>query len=58
MTIDEARNGNGTIGKLVKDPQLYNNLADAVQRVDQSMTELMLLLEKWKAEGIPLNLGH
>jgi len=52
--IDQARTGQGTVGKLLNDPALYNNLNDAAERLSQAVTELRLLIEKWKAEGLPV----
>lgn len=51
-TIDEAREGNGTLGKLIKDPSLYNNLNDSVKRLDSALTDMKLLIQKWEKEGI------
>ncbi|MCX5661459.1 MAG: hypothetical protein NTW19_17400, partial [Planctomycetota bacterium] len=53
-TLDQAREGQGTMGQLLNNPALYNNLNDTVQRVDKAMVELRLLIEKWKAEGLPV----
>jgi phospholipid/cholesterol/gamma-HCH transport system substrate-binding protein len=30
--IEQLRNGNGTVGKLVSDPELYNRLADSLEK--------------------------
>lgn len=54
--IENAREGNGTLGKLVNDPALYNNLTDAVQRMKMTVDQMRLLIEKWKAEGVPVQL--
>jgi len=51
---DRAEKGEGTVGKLVNDPQLYNNLNDTVQRMQKAIDELRLLVQKWKAEGVPV----
>ncbi|MEL7089360.1 MAG: MlaD family protein [Planctomycetota bacterium] len=51
-----ARKPQGTLGKLVGDPALYDNLEDAAQRIGRAADELKLLLEKWKAEGVPVKL--
>jgi phospholipid/cholesterol/gamma-HCH transport system substrate-binding protein len=51
---DQARQGEGTVGKLVNDPALYRNLNDAIERVNAAVDEAKLLLEKWKAEGVPV----
>ncbi|MCC6579164.1 MAG: MCE family protein [Phycisphaeraceae bacterium] len=51
-TSDQAREGQGSLGKLIKDPALYDNLNDAVLRIGQAADEIKLLIEKWKAEGV------
>lgn len=49
---DSARTG--TVGKLVKDPALYDNLNDATERLQKALDDLRLLVQKWKAEGLPV----
>ncbi|MCC6425400.1 MAG: hypothetical protein IT435_01135 [Phycisphaerales bacterium] len=46
--------GEGTLGQLAKNPDLYNSLRDAAVRLDRSLTELQLLIQKLKDEGIPI----
>ena len=50
----QASTGKGTMGKLLNDPAVYDNLDDTVERIGQVADELKLLLEKWKAEGVPV----
>lgn len=52
--IAEARTGQGTLGKLIGDPKLYDALTDAANRLSDALTEAKLLIEKWKAEGVPI----
>lgn len=52
--IDQASQPNGTLGKLVADPALYNNLNDAAERLQKMLDETRLLVQKWKAEGLPV----
>lgn len=52
--LEKADKGDGTIGKLVNDPALYNNINDAADRANAALKELKLLVEKWKAEGVPI----
>lgn len=52
--LADARNGKGTMGKLIQDPALYNNLTDAAARLTEAIKSAQLLLEKWKAEGLPI----
>lgn len=54
--LENANKPDGTLGKLVEDPALYNNLDDAAQRIGAAADELKLLIEKWKAEGVPVKL--
>lgn len=53
--IDQARTGKGTLGQLVTNPALYNDLQDAANRLSDALREMKLLLQKWKAEGLPLH---
>jgi phospholipid/cholesterol/gamma-HCH transport system substrate-binding protein len=56
-TLLEKGGGNeGTLGKLLNDPALYDNLDGTATRIGQAIDELRLLLQKWKAEGVPINL--
>ncbi|MFA9477060.1 MlaD family protein [Phycisphaerales bacterium AB-hyl4] len=52
--VDDAREGEGTVGRLIKDPELYENLNDAAERIQTTSDELRLLIEKWRAEGLPV----
>lgn len=52
--VDEAREGEGTMGRLMQDPELYENLNDAAERMQTTTDELKLLIEKWRAEGLPV----
>ena len=51
---DAARNGDGAMGKFINDPALYNNLNDAAARLSKAIDDVRLLVEKWKAEGLPV----
>ncbi|MCC6970516.1 MAG: MCE family protein [Phycisphaerales bacterium] len=46
--------GEGTAGMLVKNPDLYRSLNETVQRLDQTLVELKLLIQKYKDEGLPI----
>lgn len=52
--LADARTGDGTIGKLMQDPALYNNLTDAATRLTEAIKQAQLLIQKWKAEGLPV----
>ncbi len=48
--------GDGTAGKFINNPDLYNNLNDAAARLEKALVELQLLIQKYKSEGIPIKL--
>ncbi|QNN23946.1 MCE family protein [Planctomycetales bacterium ZRK34] len=50
----DARTGKGTLGRVMQDPALYNNLTDAAARLNEALKQAQLLIEKWKAEGLPV----
>lgn len=52
--VEKAHAGDGTIGRLLHDPALYHNLNDAAERLNALLIESRLLIEKWKAEGLPI----
>ncbi|MCG8510359.1 MAG: hypothetical protein MI741_14120, partial [Rhodospirillales bacterium] len=52
--VNQMSEGEGTVGKLVKDPKLYDNLNDAAERLNTALDEIRLLVEKWKKEGLPI----
>ncbi len=53
--LEDAHSGKGTLGKLVGDPSLYNNMQDAAGRLSDALKEMKLLMQKWKAEGLPVH---
>jgi phospholipid/cholesterol/gamma-HCH transport system substrate-binding protein len=53
--INQAREGDGTAGKLIQDPALYDNLTDAAQRMNLVLQRLELLFDKWRDEGVELS---
>jgi ABC-type transporter Mla subunit MlaD len=60
-TLAEARTllvranaGEGTLGQLSTNPDLYRSMVDAVNRLEAALTQGQLLIEKWKAEGLPI----
>ncbi len=50
VTLD----GEGTTARLLRDPALFENFADAALRIGALADEARLLVEKWKAEGLPV----
>lgn len=53
-TLDQVNQGQGTLGQLVTNPDLYRNLDDAARRLDATLEEARQLIEKFKAEGVRL----
>ncbi|MEM8782278.1 MAG: MlaD family protein [Planctomycetota bacterium] len=50
LTLD----GEGTAARVLNDPALFENFADAALRISALADEARLLVEKWKAEGLPV----
>ena len=55
QVAEKAGEGEGTVAKLLNDPSLYNNLNDALERINEAIKELQLLVQKWKQEGVPVS---
>jgi phospholipid/cholesterol/gamma-HCH transport system substrate-binding protein len=55
-TLEGANKGEGTIGQLVTNPDLYRSLNSAARRLDRLLEEMQLLVEQLKVEGIRLRL--
>lgn len=53
--VRQSQSSDGTLGKLMTDPALYDNLNESAIRIEQMMDEIILLVEKWKNEGLPIN---
>ena len=49
-----ATEGKGTVAQLLNDPGLYNSLNDAAVRLERTLAEAQLLIQKIKAEGLPV----
>ncbi len=52
----KAKEGEGTVAQMLNNPDLYNSLEDAAQRLEQTLREIQLLVEKIKAEGVTVDL--
>jgi phospholipid/cholesterol/gamma-HCH transport system substrate-binding protein len=49
--------GEGTAGKLINDPKLYEALLDTSQELALTVKDLRRLVEQWEQEGVSLKLG-
>jgi phospholipid/cholesterol/gamma-HCH transport system substrate-binding protein len=47
-----ASEGDGTVGLLLNNPELYRSLADAAQRLERTLALVEQLVEKIRAEGL------
>jgi phospholipid/cholesterol/gamma-HCH transport system substrate-binding protein len=60
MTFNQAatklQSGDGTMGKLVNDPKLYNNMLDATYQMTKTLEELRTVIQSWKDHGLPIKL--
>jgi phospholipid/cholesterol/gamma-HCH transport system substrate-binding protein len=50
--LGKAGNGEGTVGRLLNDPALYDDLDDAARRLDATLATLGTLIDAIKAEGV------
>jgi phospholipid/cholesterol/gamma-HCH transport system substrate-binding protein len=51
---EKIESGEGTAGRLVNDPDLYNNLLEATREMSRLVTEFRALVETWKETGVPI----
>jgi phospholipid/cholesterol/gamma-HCH transport system substrate-binding protein len=49
---EQARDGKGTVGQLMSNPDLYNSLVDSAERLKRTLGEVELLMQKIRAEGL------
>ncbi len=55
-SIKQITEGQGTTGRLVNDPRLYDGLVDLSKSLKTTVDDLDFLLGKWKDEGVNLKL--
>jgi phospholipid/cholesterol/gamma-HCH transport system substrate-binding protein len=48
----KASSGEGTVGQLLNNPDLYESLDDAADRMERTLRDIQLLLDKIKDDGI------
>jgi phospholipid/cholesterol/gamma-HCH transport system substrate-binding protein len=49
--------GEGSAGKFINDPKLYEALVDTSQELNLTVKDLRRLVEQWEQEGVSLKLG-
>jgi phospholipid/cholesterol/gamma-HCH transport system substrate-binding protein len=47
--------GEGTAGKLLNDPTLYNDLVNSMRQLSKTLTELQATLKTWREKGVDIN---
>jgi phospholipid/cholesterol/gamma-HCH transport system substrate-binding protein len=52
--LAQVREGQGSLGLLVTNPDLYRSMNDAAVRLEQALREIQLLAEKYRNEGLPI----
>jgi phospholipid/cholesterol/gamma-HCH transport system substrate-binding protein len=52
--IGRINEGEGTLGMLLNNPDLYRAMTDAARRLEKALAEAQLLVEKYRKEGIPI----
>lgn len=56
QAVAKINAGEGTVGKLVSDPKLYNDLVAATEQLTELMKEMRQMVMKWDKQGLPLKL--
>lgn len=55
-TLANVNQGEGTVGQLMLNPDLYNNINDASVRLEMMLLEATNFLEKYRTEGVEIQL--
>lgn len=55
-TLQNVNRGEGTMGKLLNDPKLYNNLLQLTERMDLLIRDFRELTATWKKQGVNIRL--
>lgn len=56
LLANQARTGEGTVGQLMRNPDLYRSLQDALDTLDELLIETRILVQQIQAEGINVDL--
>lgn len=54
QTMRTLNSGQGTLGMLLVNPDLYRSLQSAAERLERTLVEAQLLIEKYRKEGVPI----
>lgn len=55
--LERVAAGEGTAGQLMTNPDLYNSIKAAADRLNLTLEEIRLLTEQYRKEGVPLKIG-
>jgi phospholipid/cholesterol/gamma-HCH transport system substrate-binding protein len=55
-TSRAAREGEGTVGRLLNDPKVYQNLVDVTGQLEQLIQDLRVLTKSWAESGVRLRM--
>ena len=50
----QVASGEGTAGKILNDPKLYESLTDSCENFNQAITEFRALIDQWSKKGLEL----
>jgi phospholipid/cholesterol/gamma-HCH transport system substrate-binding protein len=56
VMVEKINHGNGTAGKLLNDPALYNNLVQVGEQMNELVKDFRRLARQWKEKGVDLRL--
>ncbi|MDY6913790.1 MAG: MlaD family protein [Planctomycetota bacterium] len=56
QTAKKIAAGKGTAGRLINDPELYNNLVEVSKQMTKLLKEFRRLIEAWEESGVELKL--
>lgn len=54
--FSQIRQGEGTMGRLMNDPRLYQSLEDAGRNLSQALAEFRELVAQWKQKGVQVKM--
>ena len=55
QAIEQVNQGQGTAGKILYDPELYEEMLSATENLNQAVQELRALLSKWSRDGMKVD---
>lgn len=54
--LTKMESGKGTLGRMMNDPQLYNNLTEAARQLGKLVAEMRQLVKTWQSKGVNVKL--